>query len=509
MKKVFIYLTIHLTSLIIISQFIGVVAFFYLEPISQAIYAIYYFLMFLPFLWVLTGWLDKKEWNIFLKVLTVTFSGTLLTYFFLQSEIYFYSKWEGIVTNIGWFLDEFWKSIYYIFPTLVIAELTRLVLEKQKNILVFGLISITYLAIIIYGVWIFYPGKAPTDLPNIQQANNGKPNVIIILADDLGYNDISINGNKFIQTPHIDAIGKNGVIFTRGYCSAPVCAPSRAGMLTGRYQQRFGFEFLSDKMAAHPRVRQADFANFGNQLNEVSWFEAGNIRNRGIEHQETTLAELLKQSGYATGIIGKWHLGLLPRFHPDKHGFDYHFGIYNAAALYADANDPKMVISKHPWDFVDNLQWRVLNYEVFENSQVLDFEYNEYLTDVLADKCVNYIDEHKKEQFFLYAAFTAPHSPFQAPKEIYDKLSHIKDHNRRVYYSMILSLDQAVGQIVKKLKEEGLYENTIIFFSSDNGGATYTRACDNSPFFGGKFTEYEGGLVVPFMMSWPQKLKNQ
>lgn len=506
MKRILIHLTTHFTALIILSQFIGLVTFFYFKPLFQAIYAGYYFLIFLPFIWLLSRWLDKKRWNKFLKILFVASFGTLLTYIFLQVEINFYSQWEGIETKTGWFVDEFWESIYYIFPILVIAESICFLLEKRKNMLVFGLSAFTYITIIAYGAWIFYPGTLPNNVPGIQKANGGKPNVVIILADDLGYNDISLYGNQLIQTPNIDAIGKNGVTFTRGYCSAPVCAPSRAGMLTGRYQQRFGFEYLSDMMAAHPRVRQADFESFGNQLNQISWLKASSIRNRGIEHQELTLSELLKQAGYATGIIGKWHLGLLPRFRPDKHGFDYHFGIYNAAALYADANDPKMVISQHPWDFVDNLSWRVLKYEVFENGKRLDLEYNEYLTDVLATKCVDYIEEHKEEQFFLYAAFTAPHSPFQAPKEIYDKLKHIKDHNRRVYYAMILSLDQAVGQIVEKLKKEGLYENTIIFFSSDNGGATYTRACDNSPFYGGKFTEYEGGLVVPFMMSWGDKI---
>lgn len=340
----------------------------------------------------------------------------------------------------------------------------------------------------------------------------GRPNVVVILADDLGKMDISLYGGQHQQTPHIDAIGKNGVTFTEGYITSPICSPSRAGMLTGRYQQRFGYEYQPHDR--YPR-NELEYFFYQHFFDSRSWnltkdktfptLEA--ILQQGLPMSEFTLAELLQKHGYETGVIGKWHLGVEEHSQPNKRGFGYQYGFYEAYSLYhPDLNDSNIINQRHD-DFSDKHIWngaRKGNCALRCNNVVI--EDSVYLTQRLADEAVRYIDLHQDSPFFLYVPFSAPHTPFQVTREYYDRFPNEPDRNKRVYYGMIAALDDAVGQIMAALKEKGLEENTMVWFLSDNGGATYTRATDNHPLKGGKFTNFEGGLNVPFMLQWTGKI---
>ncbi len=198
-----------------------------------------------------------------------------------------------------------------------------------------------------------------------------------------------------------------------------------------------------------------------------------------------------------------------PKFNPVNYGFDYHYGISGAGSLYAPLNQENIVESRQTWDFADFITWQATNYYALENGTNSNPENSEYLTDVFTKKAVNYIKENKDKPFFLHLSHMAPHGPFQAQKKYYDMFSHIKDHNKRVYYAMIKNLDDSIGEIKKILKQEGILDNTLIIFISDNGGATYTRATNNSPHYGGKMSNFEGGTVVPMMMQWNKKIKPQ
>ena len=332
-----------------------------------------------------------------------------------------------------------------------------------------------------------------------------RPNVVLILADDLGYNDISLHGNTRVRTPNIDAIGREGVWFTRGHTTAPVCAPSRAGLMTGRNQQRFGFEFV-------PGPAQL-FINLAGG--------AENLRNRGaivpdpppggrtppseqgIPESQMNLAEFLKTQGYATGIFGKWHLGTGAKYIPPNRGFDEY--MWGGGAKFGPDGDPDFVEARFPWSTIDTAVWRMLPFAMNDGQKSVTPD--EDMTTFQARQGVKFIEAHKDEPFFLYMPFFAPHIPIQAPKSYYDRLEHIADHKTRVYYAMIECLDDAVGMITGKLKELGLDENTLVIFTSDNGAAEYTRIPDtNQPFRGSKLNYYQGGVVVPYLMRWPQGL---
>jgi arylsulfatase A-like enzyme len=336
----------------------------------------------------------------------------------------------------------------------------------------------------------------------------GRPNVVIILADDLGKMDISRYGGIHQQTPNIDAIGKNGVTFTEGYITSPICSPSRAGMLTGRYQQRFGYEYQPHDRYPRNEVEYFFYQHF---FDSRSWnltkdksfptFEA--ILQQGLPMAEFTLAELLQKHGYVTGIVGKWHLGVEEHCLPNKRGFDYQYGFYEAYSLYQPDLKDSNIINQHHDDFSDPHIWkgaRKGNCALRCNNVVV--EDSVYLTQRLADEAVQFIERNQDSSFFLYVPFSAPHTPFQITREYYDRFPNEPDRNKRVYYGMIASLDDAVGEILDALKERGLEDNTMIWFLSDNGGATYTRATDNYPLKGGKFTNFEGGLNVPMMLQW-------
>ncbi|NWK54191.1 sulfatase-like hydrolase/transferase [Verrucomicrobiaceae bacterium N1E253] len=295
------------------------------------------------------------------------------------------------------------------------------------------------------------------------------PNIVIILADDMGYADVGFNGCKDIPTPHLDALADSGVRFVQGYVSASVCGPSRAGLLTGRYQQRFGC---------------------GENAPEEGWPDHPRCRDAGVPRSEQLLSELLKPAGYRTGVIGKWHLGLDEPLRPNSRGFDYFYGFLNGSHSFTHAHKKW---GKHPelWP-------------IYRNREPLD--YRGYLTDTFTDESVHFIERNKERPFFLYVTYNAVHSPWQAPANVADKVRHIADKNRRVYAGMLVSLDDGVGRIIKSLKDQGVYQNTVVVFLSDNG-APKSSSASSAPLRGFKGDTYEGGTRVPFVMSWPAKIQ--
>lgn len=332
-------------------------------------------------------------------------------------------------------------------------------------------------------------------------SSSSKPNVIVIVADDLGWNDISANGNKEIPTPNIDGIGKDGVHFTQGYSTAPICGPSRAGLITGRYQQRFGQEFQIHGNVKDPSASKTEPEGY------IEAFLPQNFdRNKqGLPTTEVTLGELLKKNGYATSLIGKWHLGYEPEYLPENRGYDSHFGFLGGATSFADTNDKSVVTTKLPWvNHYNSGLNRNDDRAIRSEGKVI--EVKEYLTYRFRDEAIKFIEINKDKPFFLQLTFNAIHTPIQAPKEIFDRFAHIKDPAKRNYYALTAALDESVGKINDKLKELNLDKNTIVFFISDNGGASYTRLTDNAPLKGGKLTHYEGGVRVPFFVKWPAKV---
>lgn len=297
-----------------------------------------------------------------------------------------------------------------------------------------------------------------------------QPNVVVIVADDLGYADVGFQGCKDIPTPHLDALAKSGVVCTNGYVTHPFCSPTRAALLTGRYQQRFGHE------------------------NNPTWLP-GNTE-MGLPLEQVTVADTLKKAGYATGAVGKWHLGAHPSFHPNRRGFDSFFGVLGGGHQYLNHNTFKTDPQKAKQEYLIPL--------VRNEKQV---EESEYLTDAIGREAAAFVDENKTKPFFLYLAFNAPHTPLQATQKYLDRVKDIKDDKLRTYGAMICGMDDAVGVLQAKLKEHKLTDNTLIFFFSDNGGPIDVTNCRNTPLRGAKGQVYEGGVRVPFVVSWPAKLK--
>ncbi len=341
-----------------------------------------------------------------------------------------------------------------------------------------------------------------------------RPNIIIMMADDLGKGEVSLYGHSNVPTPNIDSIGLKGVKFTEGYVTSPICSPSRAGLLTGRYQQRFGFEVQPHDR--YPR-NMMEFLGFKYlvktdgwnlpDLEEISYPAEEDIDKQGIPPSEITLGELLQPLGYETAMIGKWHLGYGDHAVPHKRGFDYAFGFYEAFSWYFNDVEAPNVRSHHHDLFIDPYIWgkeRTGTSAIIKNGEEVVVE--EYLTDRIATEAVQFIDQNKENPFMLYVPFNAPHTPFQVTKKYYDRFPQVEDENKRIYYAMISALDDAVGTITTKIREAGLEENTMIFFLSDNGGAVYTQATTNAPLKGGKMSDFEGGLNVPFVMKWKGKV---
>lgn len=471
-------------------------------------------ILFIIFVFPILYYLNKIASNKFSsnlkRIVFIALFGSIAAWIIQIIEIHLYHNEVNVESPIGLFEDEFIRTIIYVLPTILIAELLWKYLKSKQRIFYSGVfIMFIYCFASFYSSFVFSDAN-PAKYSEIKNQNTQLPNVILIVADDLGYNDISANGNELIQTTNIDQIGRNGINFSRAYATASVCAPSRAAFLTGNYQHRYGFEFLPDLFNYGPRVRKADFKRFGHQDNFKMWYEKDiPINQRGLDPYVNTIGDYLKKMGYQTSVIGKWHMGTHPKFRPENYGFDYHYGITGAASLYAPIGKENIVESKHTWDFADFITWQVSKYYTFENGKNSIPKKSEYLTDVFTKKAVNYIKENKEKPFFLHLSHMAPHGPFQAQRKYYEMFDHIEDHNKRVYYAMIKNLDDSIGEIKKTLEREGILDNTLIIFTSDNGGATYTRATNNSPYIGGKMSNFEGGTVVPMMMQWNNKIKPQ
>ncbi len=343
---------------------------------------------------------------------------------------------------------------------------------------------------------------------NNSTSYSDRPNVILIMADDLGKYEVSAYGAKEIETPNIDQLGEEGVLFEDAYVTAPVCSPSRAAILTGKYQQRYGFE--TQPMEYYP----SNFIEYraGNNQKMLGDWELTTapsypneweLGKQGVPLTELSLAEIMQASGYHTSIIGKWHLGTGKNQIPNNRGFDYQYGFYGAFSLYTPNQKTPGYQNYIQNDLSAKHQWNMKRYEtatIRENGKKIIEP--DYLTFAIRDRVIDYLHEYKDSSFFLYVPFSAPHVPFQAPQEYFDKFNHISDTNRRVYLAMIKALDDAVGDIHQTVKELDLEKNTIIYFISDNGGATYTGATNNGPLNGGKLTHFEGGINVPFVMKW-------
>ena len=337
------------------------------------------------------------------------------------------------------------------------------------------------------------------------------PNVILILADDLGANDVTYGGggvaNGSVPTPNIDSIAREGVSFSNGYAANATCAPSRAALLTGRYPSRIGFvstpaPAIFMKWAASRRKNDPYPSHYFEERED----EVPDYRAQGLPHDEITLAELLNDNGYHSVMLGKWHLGDKEGMRPGDHGFGEFLGILGGGSVYLPEDHPDVVNAKLSFDPVDITQWKAYSFHVTANDGKR-FEPASYLTDYLTDEAVKVIEQNKNRPFFMYLAYNAPHSPLQAMPEDYAALAHIEDHTERVYGGMIRSLDRNVGRVLDSLKKNGLEENTLVIFASDNGGAGYLGLPDiNKPYRGWKSTFFEGGINVPFFMKWPANI---
>jgi arylsulfatase A-like enzyme len=290
----------------------------------------------------------------------------------------------------------------------------------------------------------------------VAEAQGRRPNVVLLVADDMGYADVGFQGSRDIPTPNIDALAKAGVHFTDAYVSGPYCSPTRAGLMTGKYPQRFGHEFNPPGNPAY-----------------------------GLPVDQTTMADRLRSAGYRTALFGKWHLGETPELHPMSRGFDEFYGFLGGDHSYFTTQpDPGGPVydGRTPVDKMG------------------------YLTEEIADRAVAFIERNRSRPFFLYVAFNAVHTPMHATDKYLKRFTNITNEQRRTYAAMLSAMDDGVGRTIAALRAAGLEENTLIFFFSDNGGPTMAtttiNGSSNAPLRGSKRQTWEGGIRVPFVISW-------
>ena len=340
------------------------------------------------------------------------------------------------------------------------------------------------------------------------------PNIVVIMADDLGYNDISTFGGGVadgrLQTPHIDALAAQGAVFNQSYSGASTCAPSRAMLMTGRYPSRSGFAF-TPMPPGMGRAVAAISSDMERTLPDALYdAEAAATKPsfdlQGLPPKEITLAESLKARGYHTVHIGKWHLGRDNGMTAHEQGFNE--SLLMASGLYLPEDHPDVVNAKLDFDPIDQFLWSALTYSNSYNSGTTDlFEPGGYLTDYWTDESIKVIKANRNRPFFLYLAHWGIHTPLQATRADYEAVGDIKPHRLRVYAAMTRALDRSVGRVMAALEEEGLADNTIVVFTSDNGGAGYVGLADvNAPYRGWKITYFEGGIRVPLFVRWPARV---
>ena len=299
-----------------------------------------------------------------------------------------------------------------------------------------------------------------------------KPNILLIISDDAGYSDFGFNGSESIKTPHIDRLAASGVTFSQGYVTASVCCPSRMGLMTGRYQQRFGAE-CNVPHTPTPGYTEDDL---------------------GLDPYEATMGDSLREAGYRTMMVGKWHLGLERHHHPLNRGFDEFYGFLGGARSYwpyKEQDNPskgaKLQINRRPADEAKEIS---------------------YATDDFTDAAIDFMKRSKRaeEPFFVYLSYNAVHTPMEAKEEDIEQKSFISPKKRRIYAAMTKSMDENIGRVMDYLDDSGLRQNTLVAFINDNGGAT-SNASENNPLRGYKGSYWEGGIRIPFVLSWPEKLK--
>lgn len=310
-----------------------------------------------------------------------------------------------------------------------------------------------------------------------ESRDDSRPNILVVLCDDLGYADVGFNGSTDIRTPNLDKLASNGMVFSSAYNTHPFCGPSRASLMTGRYSQNIGTPY--------------------------NLHDTGIRTDDGVPVSETFISSVLQNAGYFTAAVGKWHLGYADRFTPNKRGFDEFYGFLAGGHEYfPEQFGPKYAKQKE----ADQYPIREYLKPLMHND--IEVEEKEYITDALSREAVRIIKDaaNREEPFFMYLAYNAPHVPLQAKEEDMEQFPEIKDKDRKTYAGMVYAVDRGVGEIVEALKASGQLENTLIVFSSDNGGHTGHGAI-NKPLQGRKGDAWEGGYRTPMFWHYPAKIK--